>query len=72
MTNEIVHVHKLLCFGNVIKYFVICFLYLFPSIFIGYVNSLHRTRIGGGEIQGAKGEEGQNKEDQRRNIILYF
>ena len=59
MTNEIVHLHELICFGPCNN-----FLYLFPCIQFGYVNSLHRPRIGGGEIQGANGQEGQNKKDQ--------
>ena len=60
--NEIVHMHKLFCFGTVIIIFVICSLYLFPCILISYVIRLHRLRIGGGEIQGTNGQEGQNKE----------
>ena len=58
MTNVIDHVHGF-CFGPCNNS-----LYLFPCIQIGYVISLHRLRIGGGEIQRSKGEEGQNKEDQ--------
>ena len=75
--NEIVHMHKLFCFGNVIiillfcnNYFVICSLYLFPCILIRYVIRLHRLRIGGGEIQGTNGQEGQNKKNQGRNDYL--
>ena len=49
---------------NFVLGLVINSLYLFPCIQFGYVIRLHRLRIGGGELQRSKGEEGQNKEDQ--------
>ena len=45
------------------------FIVLFP-VLQSYVIRLHRVSIGDGEIQGANGQEGQNKEDQWRNYYL--
>ena len=52
-----------MCMDFVLGLVIIRCIY-FPVFKFGYVISLHRLRIGGGEIQRSKGEEGQNKEDQ--------
>ena len=57
-----------MCMDYFVLGFVIIFCYLFSvfnSLYLkGYVISLHRISIGDGEIQGANGQEGQNKKDQ--------
>ena len=64
----------IMCLDYFVLGLVIIFCYLFSvfnSLYLkGYVISLHRLSIGDGEIQGANGQEGQNKEDQWRNIDM--
>ena len=51
---------------------VINSLYLFPCIQIGYVIRLHRLRIGGGEIQGAKEKKAKTRRTNEEIIICNF
>ena len=63
LTNEIVHLHELICFGPCNNFSLL----LFPCIQFGYVNSLHRPRIGGGEIQGAKEKKAKTRRTNEEN-----
>ena len=62
MTNVIAHLNELICFGPCNN-----FLYLFPCIQFGYVNSLHRPRIGVGEIQGVKEKKTKTRRTNEEN-----
>ena len=68
MTNNIVHVHKLFCFGDVIKF---CYLlFVFISMYSNWIcKQFTQARIGDGEIQGSNGQGGPKQGGPMKKII---